>query len=309
MINFRFHLISLIAVFLALAIGVVMGSAVIDRVIVDGLRSRIDTVERNADARRDENDRLKADAARTGDYIDATAPYAVTNRLTGVPAVVLAWRGTDDSVVRNQIALMATAGAKAAGVLWLEGTWDLADTRAADLAAAIGITGTDPDALRKEAVARIAARLSGAGPGDVVEKLVDAGFVTFEPIGDTAAAATPAQYAPPGASVEVIIGSSAVPAATATFPILVKGLADARVPTVVAESYKEAGKKGPARGALIAPVRDDAQIAPRVSTVDNVDTVQGRVAAVLALAAAPSGRIGKYGVGPGTRPVPEWTQP
>ena len=42
MINFRFHIVSLIAVFLALALGVVMGSTVIDRAIVDGLHDRID---------------------------------------------------------------------------------------------------------------------------------------------------------------------------------------------------------------------------------------------------------------------------
>ena len=36
MINFRFHLVSLIAVFLALALGVVMGATVIDRATSTG---------------------------------------------------------------------------------------------------------------------------------------------------------------------------------------------------------------------------------------------------------------------------------
>ena len=44
MINFRFHIASLVAVFLALALGVVMGSTVVDRAIVESLRTQIDDV-------------------------------------------------------------------------------------------------------------------------------------------------------------------------------------------------------------------------------------------------------------------------
>ena len=42
MINFRFHVVSLIAIFLALALGVVIGAGVIDRGVVDTLNSRLD---------------------------------------------------------------------------------------------------------------------------------------------------------------------------------------------------------------------------------------------------------------------------
>ena len=38
MINLRYHVVSLVAVFLALGVGVLMGSTVIDRVTVDQLR-------------------------------------------------------------------------------------------------------------------------------------------------------------------------------------------------------------------------------------------------------------------------------
>ena len=42
MINFRFHLISLIAVFLALAVGVVMGYAVLGSPTVETLQGRVE---------------------------------------------------------------------------------------------------------------------------------------------------------------------------------------------------------------------------------------------------------------------------
>lgn len=62
MINFRYHVVSLVAVFLALAVGIVMGSTVIDRAIVDGLRNRIDTANKNTEEKRAENDQLKTSA-------------------------------------------------------------------------------------------------------------------------------------------------------------------------------------------------------------------------------------------------------
>ena len=40
MLNFRFHVVSLVAVFLALAIGIIMGSTVIDRALVDTLEEQ-----------------------------------------------------------------------------------------------------------------------------------------------------------------------------------------------------------------------------------------------------------------------------
>ena len=45
MINFRFHLISLVAVFLALGVGVAMGASFIDRATVDSLRGRVDDLD------------------------------------------------------------------------------------------------------------------------------------------------------------------------------------------------------------------------------------------------------------------------
>ena len=39
MINLRYHIVSIVAVFLALGIGVLMGSTIVDRAIVSTLRS------------------------------------------------------------------------------------------------------------------------------------------------------------------------------------------------------------------------------------------------------------------------------
>ena len=58
MINFRFHVVSLIAIFLALALGVVIGAGVIDRGVVDTLNNRLDRVEAKSDRIQSENNKL-----------------------------------------------------------------------------------------------------------------------------------------------------------------------------------------------------------------------------------------------------------
>jgi len=64
LINFRYHVVSLIAVFLALAVGVVMGYGVLGQPTVDTLQRRVDTVEQRSNEIRGENDVLRAEQAR-----------------------------------------------------------------------------------------------------------------------------------------------------------------------------------------------------------------------------------------------------
>ena len=73
MINFRFHIVSLIAIFLALALGIVIGAGVIDRGIVDTLDNRINNIEAKADRIQLQNDILSAAVDRDSATIDRAA--------------------------------------------------------------------------------------------------------------------------------------------------------------------------------------------------------------------------------------------
>ena len=93
MINFRFHIVSLIAIFLALALGIVIGAGVIDRGIVDTLDNRINTIEAKADRIQLENDILNAAVDRDSATIEALQPYVLVGRLTGEQVAFVAVRG------------------------------------------------------------------------------------------------------------------------------------------------------------------------------------------------------------------------
>ena len=74
MLNLRYHVISLVAVFLALGIGVLMGSTVVNRGVVDQLRKRLDGVEASDRKTRSENDRLTTQLRTWDRFIEQGRP-------------------------------------------------------------------------------------------------------------------------------------------------------------------------------------------------------------------------------------------
>jgi hypothetical protein len=310
-INFRFHLVSIVAVFLALAIGVVMGYGVLGQPTVEGLQNRIDSVEANAEARRRENDDLREQLERLEAASAATDPFAVTDRLTDVPTLVLAVRGVDGAVVNQTVELATTAGGDAPGVLWLEEKWTLAD--AADvtaLAQAVGTDATRKAAVRDAGLAALVDRLAAGRTldDDLLRTLADAGFLTFENVGD-GATTTLADLGGVGSRALLVVGSAgSVPARLVVAPFA-RASVDAGLPLTVGEAFV-AADDGPGRGALVGDVRADDALAKEVSTVDDLDHPTGTAVAVLALADLGRDVVGHYGFGDdASAPAPAWWQP
>ena len=291
MINFRFHLVSLIAVFLALALGVLMGATVIDQAIVDGLNARIDDVEDEADAQRTRNSELQSEVERLQQFVGDE--YAVAGRLDGVMVAVIAPRGVEGDQARSAVELLQTAGATAPGVLWLEERLQLGDGEARDeLADILGVTRDDADTLRLatwDALVRQA---------DAIPALIDAGFVEFDPVGDQGDEFDPATYSVAGTRALLLDQSDASDDANALVESLMNELVLEGVPLVLGEVYQEQGEDGPIQGARLAVVREDADLSEVVSTVDDLELTEGKVATVLALADLP-GTVGHYGLAAG----------
>ncbi len=310
MINFRFHLVSLVAVFLALAIGVVMGYGVLGQPTVEGLQSRIDSVEANAEARREENNQLTEEVNRLDQVIDATAPFALTDRLLGVPVTLVAVRGVDADMVKQLVELARLAGGEAPGILWVEEKLALGnDPDAEALATALGTSDTKKLILRDNAWGAIAGRLaSGQDADDPLRALIDAGFLAFEDLGDGVDRPL-ASVGGRASRVVLVTGTDAALAPKMTVAPFARAALDAGLPLVIAEAYREVDA-GVGRGTLLSVVRDDEDLANRISTVDDLDQPSGDVVTLLALADLGRGIVGHYGLGEGaSAPVPAWWQP
>jgi hypothetical protein len=76
---------------------------------------------------------------------------------------------------------------------------------------------------------------------------------------------------------------------------------------VVAGEVFDEKDGGPKRGATLAPIRDSDELKQAVSTVDDLDVLEGRIVSVLALGDLGRNVVGQYGYGAGaTKSAPEW---
>lgn len=298
MINFRFHLVSLVAVFLALAVGIVLGATVVQRAVVDTLNNRIESVSKKADTRRKENDDLRAQVDQKGSFIDQISQFAVTGRLPRVPVVVFAIEGVDAATVKAQVQLIQTAGGVTPGILWLEDAWAMKNGDADRLARTLGLPArADHNALRDDVWKAITARLAAGQSSlpDPLSALLDQKFLRYEGVGDQSGLNLLA-FPGGGARVVLIGGTDADVEPGPLVASAAKAITTAGLPVDAGEVYvpKQGGLD---RGAILAPVRAAQAAAGLLSTVDDLDLAEGRVTTVLALAGL--GRqppvVGEYG--------------
>lgn len=188
MINLRYHIVSITAVFLALAIGIAMGSTFIDKATVDQLKRNIDGVEAKANRVDAENSRLRGQLSA---FLDADRelvtnglPTLLAGSLSDVPVVLITGLDVSDDTVKQVQALVLAAGADFAGTLRLDDRLRKLAPQSDDaskLAAILGTTGTDPPKLLHELASQLGGLLAllshreaPAAPGSTISSTTTA---------------------------------------------------------------------------------------------------------------------------------------
>lgn len=313
MVNFRFHLVSLTAVFLALAAGITIGAGVVDRATVDQIERQLaDVAERRRETNA-ENDRLRRELATASQFLDDAGDQLVDGALTGAPVVVVATAGIDPDLVDRFRATLTTAGAEVDGTYWFTGRWALAEAdHARQLASILDIAPTtSADNARTAALTALAAAWGAGDGGALVAALADAGFLEFEA---APTEAVPAGELPRPETTFIVIssGGAEVEPDLVGVPLVTRLVAEGRA--VLAAQPADPAPVEPAAGeepetappGFVAQLRaDDDDLDGALSTVDNLDDPRGRIAAVLAIRDLRAGRTGHYGLGPDTRLIPE----
>jgi hypothetical protein len=182
MINLRYHIVSLVAVFLALGLGIVMGSTVIDRVTVDALNDRLDVVQRSQGAIREENGRLSQQVKQAQDFAVGTRDQLLRGHLRNIPVLIVAVAGVDRRPVDELRQAIVGAQATLQGTIWFTAKMRLnsdGDVRA--LATALDIPVDRPEVVRRQALAKVAsARETASAEASPLAALVSAGFLSYE---------------------------------------------------------------------------------------------------------------------------------
>ncbi|MGC0422509.1 copper transporter [Embleya sp. AB8] len=164
MIDFRYHVVSIIAVFLALSVGLVLGASFLKEAAVSGLDTSVQDLARNNEGLRRELDRANAGQKYLNGIMNTVGPELTKGRLAGHKAVVVALPGSDTKLTDSMTKLLDGASATVTGQVAIKGAW--ADPkRDADLVTALGANATTyPTGSTTE---RAAKALAGA----ITEKL------------------------------------------------------------------------------------------------------------------------------------------
>ncbi len=306
MISLRYHVVSLAAVFLALALGVVLGSAGLSDPLLGAVSGQRDDLAGQVNQLTAERDALAAGERSADAFGGAVAPLAVRGHLANRPVVLITAPGSD-AADRDAIGgLVQQAGGTVTG--------EVALTEAA----------TDParaDQLR-ELVSRLlpsGAQLPAASdPGSLAGGMIGAAVL----LRDGKPQATPQGIAAAltGLAEAGFIKAGPAPAPAQLAVLLTGGPLEGqdapdRVGTLSRMAMELdrsgtgavlAGRAGSAAATgAVGVARADGATVAALSTVDNVQSASGRVATILALREQAEGRAGKYGVGEGVQgPVP-----
>ena len=303
MISFRFHIVSIVAVFLALAIGIVVGSTVIDRAIVEGLRNRVDEVSDNLDERQAANDALQAEVDDLTDFTNQSAALSVDGRLADTVTVVVTDDGVDRDPVDRTIELLGQAGSTVRGILTVDGSWTLEDdaTRGA-LAETVDL---DSEATVEELQTRAASLLvsdltsrvevvgDGTGALDQISAL---DLVSYEELADVEA------LRPRRVLFVVVSGPETEAGSSAHTEAFAVAAAESAGAVVVAEVWREA-EDGPDRADSLSVILGSPTLSAEISTVDALDLPFGPTITVFALVVGRQGEVGHFGVGDGAEAV------
>lgn len=295
MIDFRYHLVSIIAVFLALALGIVVGTTELNGAVLSNLHHQVDGLKADRHSlqnqTRDQQRMLSADQ----EFARDVAPAVVAGKLSGDPVVVVVLPGASGSMISDTESIVKSAGGSVSARVQLAAGY-LDPRRASDLThfATSGVlpagfhlpASGDAGELAGELLS--IALMSKAGEKEPTAAERDqllAGFSTLSVLSVARGPVAPASRA-------VILDSgtqsgpnpgSAVKAATD----LAAAFARRGTSVVVAGDAASAGQ-----GGVVAAVRADDALTAEMSTVDNADTAAGQISTVLALAAGKPGRYG-----------------
>jgi Copper transport outer membrane protein, MctB len=91
MLDFRYHALSLVAVFLALAIGIVLGVTIGDSLVSDAERSLRGDLRADVENARGDAAKARAELAGRDRMLDQIYPSMVATRLTGERVALISW--------------------------------------------------------------------------------------------------------------------------------------------------------------------------------------------------------------------------
>lgn len=309
MISLRTHAISLAAVFLALAIGVALGSGMLSNTVLSGLRDDKHELQDEINILTEHKNALNEKLSGAEEFDAQMAPRILRETLVDKSVVLFRTPDAADDDVEAMTRLVGQAGGTVTGTVAL--TQQFVEANAAEKLLSVvnspivpagkhlSTTSVDQGSQAGDLLGialLIASEPEAQGVDDlqretVLATLRDTGFIAY---GDQRVGAANAALIMTGGALGDDAGNRG-----STVARFAAGMAPHGSGTVLA------GRDGSASGtAALAVTRSDAALSAAVSTVDDVGIESGRITAALALSdLINGGKPGQYGTGQGATSV------
>lgn len=291
MISFRYHLVSIVAVFLALALGIVVGTTALNGPITKDLRRQLNDAKHQRDDLAAQVKLLQNQIDDAGQFAATYGSQLVAGSLTGQDVVEVVLPGASTDMQEGIDRAVQAAGGKISGRVTITQAY-LDPSRGSGIvslatgpAHPFGWTApptSDPGRLGGSLLAYV---LLGKGQQTDLTQVLG-GFSELHMINLGGQTVTPAKTV-------VVLGHGGLSPkqhGAQTELALVSALAQGGGHVVVAGDAQSASG-----GGLVAQIRAAKAERDAVSTVDDADNAFGQVSAVLALGAATKGQVGHYG--------------
>ena len=304
MIDFRYHLVSIVAVFLALAIGIVLGSTELQGDTIDVLRQTSNSLNDKLNAtiaqRNSDGDTISTDQQ----FLQTAEPRLLANELTGDRIVIVTEPGASSAVISGIEHAASLAGATVTGEVALQPTFnDLSGASESSLSALnsaqlstlnSSLPSTDQTSPATPSNQQTANQLQAA-------QLIGTAILATTTAAETQRISTAdgqtllGAYAQAGflsisgapydrATLAVIVTPATAPADGQNDPANQVLLPVAQeFATLSAATIVVGSAAGSAAGSAIAVLRSSSA-SSQVSSVDNADTTIGQVSTIWALA-------------------------
>lgn len=269
MFDIRYHVVSLVAVFLALALGILLGTVIVDKgILVEQQKALVERLEADFARIREDNRNLNRKVQSDAEFARQMLSLLAKDKLRDRNVIVLVTREGASSEESRVLDTLSVAGASTSAIV-IKTPWKLSDEAKARLNPYL--VGTSPGPVEPRILERLVRELVSPADRRFLTELSNSGLVSID----------------------------AAPSARITEAVVLGGGdeedSSAEIDLPLIERLKAAGVR------VVGVETSDSKISymrsyqgAGVGTVDNIDQEPGLISMVLSL----DGAAGNFGVKP-----------
>ncbi|MFE5292447.1 copper transporter [Isoptericola sp. NPDC056618] len=321
MIDFRYHLVSLISVFLALAVGIILGAGPLQGTLGDQLTEQVDALRNERNTLREELGQAQTTAQDQRRFIESAGDQLVAGSLAGMNVAVVEVDEVSDANRKAVLDQLEAADGTVVAQERLAASWTSADELTMRETVADGLREKLPagavegvidedsgpaELLAASLTVALTDSSGSAGPSAFSEAALEQQHL-LEQVGLVEQVAEPS--APADAILLLSSGATGADEEEQTQDADPEQTGMGALAALAGTSAEIAGTSvvaGPTTrdGDLIATIRADDGLSDLVSTVSGVEQTTGQIVVPLAIAAQDAGAVDQYGFEEGASVLP-----